>query len=204
MPSLRFIQNNLTAAFSLAMVSSFTPTASAALSIPAVTLDALACSIIPSTIPQGAPGGQGSILAGAFGVHGKLIATPIPSIAGQAARRYEYQYIIQNASLPLGKPEYASNGALTSYTGKVQVDTYHFPWKPAYYTAFQNVLDPLSSMQLDEPFYAQTIIGGSTVDATYIGPAFTIVVKGALANGEMRNVAICRLLPSAPPTPIVF
>ncbi len=198
MPSLRFIQNNLTAAFSLAMLSSFTPTASAALSIPAVTLDALACSIIPSTIPQGAPGGQGSILAGAFEVHGKLIATPIPPISGQTARRYEYQYIVQNAFLPLGRPAVASNGTTTSYTGKVQVDTYHFPWKPAYYTAFQKVADPLSSMQLDEPFYAEKIIGGGTVNATYIGPAFTVVVKGALANGEMRNVAICTLMPSAP------
>jgi hypothetical protein len=191
----RFPPKKIITAIAMAAASAFTVSANAVLTMTSV-LNSLSCTAIPSPIPQGAPGQGGSILANAFGVYGRLTQTAIPNIAGHAARRFDYQYVVQNASIPTGRLTHASNGSQTTYTGKVQVDAYNFPWKPAYYTAFKVVSDPISSMQLDEPFYAQQIIGGGIVEATYLGPAWTVVVKGALSNGEMRNVAICTLPPT--------
>jgi hypothetical protein len=159
------------------------------------TLSTLVCVVIPDPIPQGVGGTGGSILASAFRVYGRRTATEIPDIGGLSARRFDYQYIVNNAFITRGRPTFSTNNAaVTSYTGKVIVDTYSFAWKnPSYYTAFYQVSDPLSSMQLDDAFYASQIIGGGIVDAVSYGSAWTIVIKGELANGQIRNVAICSL-----------
>jgi hypothetical protein len=185
-----------------ALVASIAPmSASAALTMTSVMND-LACSVIPDPIPQGAPNPGGSILASGFRVYGRLTAATIADISGHAARTFDYQYVVQNAFIARGRPTFASNSTQTTYTGKVIVDAYNFQWKSSYYTAFYKVIDdPISSMQLDDAFYASRIIGGGIVGAVFYGSMWTLVVKGALANGEVRNVAVCSLPVT---TPIVY
>jgi hypothetical protein len=181
---------------------SFAPSISNAATSITVTsiLDELSCSVIPDPMPQGVGGTGGSILANSFRVVGRLTAASIPDLGGHVAKRFDYEYIVNNAFVTRGRPTFSANNAsVTSYTGKVIVDAYNFWWKPTYYTAFYSVVDdPISSMQLDDAFVASKIIGGGVVDAVSYGLPWTIVIKGALANGQTRNVAICSLPVSAP------
>ena len=155
----------------------------------------LTCSVLSDPIPQGASNPGGSILFNTFRVYGRGSATPIDNIAGHVARRFDYQYVVDNAYATRGRPTFAAgNLAVTQYTGKVIVDTYNFGWKTSYYTPYYKVSDdPISSMQLDDAFFASRIIGGGIVDAVSYGNAWTMVIKGTLANGQTRNMAICDL-----------